>query len=574
MRQPSKATTWGVALILALLVGTNRGLAGAPQPRPYSKAGPLWVDFDMESIPEPTSYETGYIYDFADNVLFQQVKQAFDFPRAFRKLAGKPKEAYNVNTLDEVPDSSWFINRNGRRPMSLEEIKRGPNVNDGPADGPLTVFRGKTTGFTQGFWVRDERGDAFILKFDPPEYPELASAAEVISTKLFHAIGYNVPQNTIFRFRREQLRMDPKATFNDSFGRRRAMTESDVDEILKRVARQPDGAYRCVASRFLAGKPKGSFTFLGLRPDDPNDIIPHEHRRDLRGLRVFSAWLEHNDMRTANTLDVYVTEGGRQFLRHYLIDFGSTLGAETVFPNPPGVGHEYQLDFSEAAKVLFTLGIYQQPWYKREPKLLYPSVGIYSADEFDPPRWKQEFPLVAFENMTDRDGYWAAKIVASFTHEQIKAAVETGELSDPKAADYLVEQIVRRRDKIARYYFSRWAAIDRFALTKLGDAFHLRFDDLRAMAAGDNSNGQHAYEYELSAAAEPKKILARGSTSTPQLRLARELAEKIGACGGSDADRGVARLTLARRGDKQVARVYLYYDSSRAQLRIVGAQQE
>ena len=41
--------------------------------------------------------------------------------------------ALNVNTLDEVPDSSWFINRIGVRPMSIAEILRGANTFD-PAE--------------------------------------------------------------------------------------------------------------------------------------------------------------------------------------------------------------------------------------------------------------------------------------------------------------------------------------------------------------------------------------------------------------------------------------------------------
>ena len=45
---------------------------------------------------------------------------------------GAPGPARNVNTLGEVPDSSWFTNRIGRRPMTIEEIVRGPNTGDGP----------------------------------------------------------------------------------------------------------------------------------------------------------------------------------------------------------------------------------------------------------------------------------------------------------------------------------------------------------------------------------------------------------------------------------------------------------
>ena len=44
-------------------------------------------------------------------------------------------------------------------------------------------------------------------------YPHLATAVDVIGTKFFHAFGYNVPQNFIAYFRREQLDVDPDAHF-------------------------------------------------------------------------------------------------------------------------------------------------------------------------------------------------------------------------------------------------------------------------------------------------------------------------------------------------------------------------
>ncbi|MDA2913365.1 hypothetical protein MYX77_05315 [Acidobacteriia bacterium AH_259_A11_L15] len=570
MRQ-RKGNRRGLTLILALFVCGCGAVVSAQHSPPYSKEEPIWLDFDMESIPEPEGFETGYVYDFLNGTIFQQVKQAFDFPRHFRKLAGKPREAYNVNTLDKVPDSSWFTNRNGRRRLSLEEIKRGPNENDGPAEGPLTVVRGKTAGLSPGFWVLDQEGDIYILKFDPPEYPELATAAEVISTKLFYAIGYNVPQNTIFRFRREQLRLDPDAPFTDHLGRRRTMTEADLEEILQRSAQQPNGQYRAVASKLLKGKPLGGFSFVGVRADDPNDIIPHEHRRDLRGLRVFCAWLEHNDIRLGNTMDLYVTEDGRSFVRHYLIDFGSTLGSDTIFPNVPIVGHEYQFDAGEATKVLLSLGIYQQPWLDRKHIVRYPSVGIYNVTDFDPPNWKQNFPLVAFENMTDHDAYWAAKIVGSFTDEQIWAAVETGELSDPEAARYLAEQISQRRDKIVRYYLYRRAALDRFRIEQSGTSFLLRFEDLREEMVGRKQKPDN-YDYGLRCAAEPKKLIDSGSISQPLLTFSSELLDQFGGCGRTAADRHVARLTLRRPGESHVVQVYLYFDTARAELRLVGVQ--
>ena len=37
-------------------------------------------------------------------------------------------QAQNINTIDEVPDSSWFTNRIVARPVTLEELARGPLV--------------------------------------------------------------------------------------------------------------------------------------------------------------------------------------------------------------------------------------------------------------------------------------------------------------------------------------------------------------------------------------------------------------------------------------------------------------
>lgn len=228
----------------------------------------------------------------------------------------------------------------------MAALKQGPNTGTGPVAGELTVMKAKSIGVTPGFWIRDSAGVSYILKFDPVNNPELATAAEIISTKLLYAIGYNVPENYLFRLDRSRLKISKKATYTDELGKKKTLTEADLDQILAKVHRQEDGLYRRLASKFLPGKPKGGFFFHGTRKDDPNDLIPHEHRRDLRGLRVFAAWLGHNDIRAGNTLDMYVSEGGRNFIRHYLIDFGSTLGSDSTFPNVPIVGYEYQVDGS------------------------------------------------------------------------------------------------------------------------------------------------------------------------------------------------------------------------------------
>ena len=54
---------------------------------------------------------------------------AFDFVVNTFVKPGEKRDvrAMNVNSLDEVPDSTWFTNRIGRREMSIAEIVRGPD---------------------------------------------------------------------------------------------------------------------------------------------------------------------------------------------------------------------------------------------------------------------------------------------------------------------------------------------------------------------------------------------------------------------------------------------------------------
>ncbi len=533
----------------------------AQRPQLYSKEEPIRLDFDMQSIPKPATYETGYLWDFSNNTFIQPFTKAPSFGR-------KTVEAYNVNTLDEVPDSSWYTNRNGRRAMSLAEIKRGANETDGPAAGALTVVKGKTNGITPGFQIKDSRGDVYLLKFDPIGYLEMSSGAEAITTRLFYAIGYNVPQNTIYRFRRDQLKLDPKATFTDSLGKKRQLTEADVDAILKLAASYPNGEYRALASKFLRGKPVGNFKFAGTREDDPNDIILHEQRRDLRALRVFAAWLNHNDIRNGNNLDMFVKEGGREFIRHYLIDFGSTLGSDTAFPNANDVGYAHQMDFGEARKSLLSFGLYQPQWRSTENRVQFTSVGNFASDKFKPHQWKSNFPMEAFQNMTDRDAYWAAKIVASFTDEQIRAAVETGELSDPKAAAYLTQQLIKRRDAIVREYVTRTAALDEVQLQQASNGWVINFTDLK-MQWGRKTD-ETAYEYQLSAADAPNRVLTQGKLDAPQLTFSSELLRQFAAVGSTEAERGVVQLKLKRTGEKKEVLAWLFYDELRNHLRLVG----
>ena len=73
---------------------------------------------------------------------------------------------------------------------------RGPSDDRGPAHGKWAVSR-KANGVSPGFTIADSTGKRYFIKFDPPGEPELGTATEVIVTRLFHALGYHVPQANI-----------------------------------------------------------------------------------------------------------------------------------------------------------------------------------------------------------------------------------------------------------------------------------------------------------------------------------------------------------------------------------------
>ena len=173
------------------------------------------------------------------------------------------------------------------------------------------IIREKTAGANPGFTAKDANGETWFLGFDPPSNPEGATAAVVIATKLFWALGYNQVETFLTTFDPKRAEIDPKATVRRPSGERTPFTRDDMDAVLVKAARNADGTYRVAAGRALPGKILGGFRYAGTRPDDPNDIVPHEHRRELRALRVFGAWTNLTDLKAGNTLDTLVTENGR-----------------------------------------------------------------------------------------------------------------------------------------------------------------------------------------------------------------------------------------------------------------------
>jgi hypothetical protein len=343
---------------------------------------------------------------------------------------------------------------------------------NGP-ERPWTIISAKTEGVSPGFNIRDARGDIYLIKFDAPGYLGMASAAGVISGRILHAVGYNVPEDYVVTFRREELVLGPGVEFVPPLGPRRRMTEADVDAILHQVGQLSGGEWRALASKFLSGTPVGPFSWKGRRGDDPNDRVNHEDRRELRGMRMFAAWLCHFDLKQGNTLDMYVTEGDRRFLRHHFIDFASTLGAGATGPFEMAC-FEHGADFPAMGGRALSLGFQEDAWRKlRRPSGLG-EIGFFESELFDPIEFKPLTNNAAFANMSDRDGYWAAKIISAFTDRHLDAVVAEGKYRTPAAAEYIIQTLGQRRDKIARYWFERVPPLDFFA----SQGSVIRFHDL------------------------------------------------------------------------------------------------
>ena len=414
---------------------------------PVFTAGPkFYPDDPLQREPESRdasgakSSDIGLMYEIAMNLF------------AVPHLKPSNTRAHNVNTVDEVPDSSWFTNRIGRMPLRAEDLARGPNVDRPPTPERWLIVAEKGRGAKPGFTAQDANGDTWFVQFDDKDRHQASTGAVEVATKIFWALGYNQVQTFITTVDPRRVEFDPKAMVRRPSGERTPFVRKDLEDLLDRAQPNPDGTYRVVAGRRLTGEVLGGFRYSGTRPDDPNDVVPHEHRRELRALRVFGAWTNLTDLKAGNTLDTLVKENGRQVVKHYLQDVGSTFGtANGVHDWDIGWEHFYQGDTT--AKRLLTFGFGLSPW-QTVPYTEYPSIGKIEGDRFDPREWKPQTPTLAYVEMRADDAFWAARLVAKFSNDAIRAIVAKARYSEPAAAAYISDTLIKRRDKVLKAWLT------------------------------------------------------------------------------------------------------------------------
>src|SRR6187455_869215 len=109
----------GFLVLSAGSIGLFTIAASMQGPRFYPD-DPISREPESQDASKAEPYEQSQMYELLYNL----------FVNADHKPSGL--RAKNINTIDEVPDSSWFTNRVGTRPITLAELIRGANVGAPP----------------------------------------------------------------------------------------------------------------------------------------------------------------------------------------------------------------------------------------------------------------------------------------------------------------------------------------------------------------------------------------------------------------------------------------------------------
>jgi hypothetical protein len=552
------------AILLATAIGCSAS-ASLPPVR-FANAPVVAVVDDRRDVPAQPATRTFWPHMYFYDASFRfPVTRTLELPR--------PRRALGVNALDDVPDSTWFTNRIGARALTHDEIVTGPITDNPTLHLPWTVRSTKTGGTTVGLVVKDARGVKYLIKFDDIDAPpELETGTHVVVNRLLWACGYNVPEDQVVYIDPDKLVLAPDAVVKDRDGHdARRFERAELERFFTKVRHEPDGRVRAVASRWIDGKTIGGHPGEGVRRDDPNDRIPHELRRDLRGQYAIYAWLDAVDVTEGQFVDTWIADSGdpkRHYVEHYAVDFGKSLGAMGAILHDWWYGHAYRIDFPNMLRKLVSFGAEPRPWQERDAPPLRGVAKMLDVATFDPGSWHPDTPGYTPFRTADRvDKFWGAKIVARFTRDQIHAAVEAGQFSDPRAVDYITDALVGRQRATAAYWFARTNPLDRFEVAATAARETMCFDDLAIEGgyarAGETHYAITGYDFHATRTGERVELAADASGRTCAIVL--PLAPR-----DDDGGYTILRIATTRPGFTGETLVHVARDPSSGAPRVIG----
>ena len=274
----------------------------------------FYPDDPIERVPESQSVSIASAYD--ESELYELVYNLFVRP------GYKPSglRAADLNTVDEVPDSSWFTNRVGSKPVTIEALSRGPNAGPPPDTSKWVLVRqrpGRIQVSRQGCTGRN-----VFLEFDC--VTRRGHGRGYIATRSFGLLG-TTRSNRISTFPSKQrsIPLRPFAVERKT----NQFSWDDVNAVLETVARNadepighrgPPGAARLGFSKGTHGRSQRS--------------VPH--RTDASYARFGLRRLDESHRpKAANTMDTVITENGKTFVKHYLQDVVQRSACVTACTN-------------------------------------------------------------------------------------------------------------------------------------------------------------------------------------------------------------------------------------------------
>jgi hypothetical protein len=246
------------------------------------------------------------------------------------------------------------------------------------------------------------------------------------------------------------------------------------------------------------------------------------------------------DAKGINSLSSLVTENGRSFIRHYLLDFGSALGSAAVGPREGWEGYEALVEEpGEITRRVLGLGL-NIPVWRTQQYYESSTIGRLPRDhsKWNPEDWWPHITNAAFRHMRRDDEFWAASKLVAITDDMIRAAVAEGKFGDPESEAFLAKAISDRRLRILQTYLPKVNPIVDPVLDRDG---RLSFRNLAAdMAVADRAPGYRALWYTFDNMADRATLVATTEeTQSPMVMPPMPPSEYIkvdlSAVGGPDA---------------------------------------